>query len=113
MATDRWMRRVVVCRSDDSYNRGCFPGLDRSVPWPLVEEAWGEGEDLADALLGSSDSDEALAQQLVESYVRGAEQIGVSLDNEEMRVGLLDEARFMLVQWRAKIIRLLEECAHC
>jgi hypothetical protein len=86
----------------------------RNYDWPLIEEAWGEGDDFVDALLGSSNDDDSLADQLVDSYLKGAEEYGVPLavgfgaTDEEMREDLMLEAKAMILGWRMKIVEVLE-----
>src|SRR5215510_13528 len=89
----------------------------RDYDYPLVEHAWGEGEDFLEVLLGSSDNDAAYAEELVESYLEGIHEFALPLltdfgaSEEEMRADLLQETIQFLHEWRERIVAQLEQGA--
>ena len=89
----------------------------RDYDYPLVEHAWGEGEDFLEVLLGSSGNDAAQAEALIESYLEGAYEFDLPLltdfgaSEEEMRADLIQEAIQFLHEWRERIVAQLEQGA--
>ena len=86
----------------------------RDYDYPLIENGLGEGEDFLDAILGTSDEDECLADRLVASYLDGAKEYDEPLMTEfeasqqEMEEELHGEAKKLLREWRERIVSLLE-----
>ena len=81
----------------------------------VAEIAWEVDEEVVDVLLGTSKYDEEAADQLVDIYLKGANEYSIRLLTEygatedEMRADLKDEALKLINSWREKILNTIEE----
>ena len=87
----------------------------------VTEHGWRDsGVDIAEAILGTSEDDEELADQLVRAYLEGAEKYDVSLSidfaepeeeseaEEEMLKHLHRQSLTLIKDWRERIMQHLE-----
>lgn len=81
----------------------------------VAEIAWEVEDEAVDVLLGTSKYDEEAANQLVEVYLKGANEFSIPLPTEfdatedEMMADLKDEALKLIRAWREKILNTIEE----